>query len=111
MVDEALYRKIRESDNMQKVTVSKNERKYHVWQCVKRRDYARPHGKPVSDACGLWQVKSSKYAKPSRKIQANCIGFGCDRRPRLNPDDLKIYTFDDLETALQFADDMNRGDA
>jgi len=89
----------------------KNKRKYHVWQCVKRGYDTRPAGKPLTDGCGLWQVKSSKHHTLSRKIQANCIGFGCSRKPRLNPNKMKVYSFDDLETALQFADDMNQGDA
>jgi hypothetical protein len=86
---------------------SNNDRKYHVWQCVKRGYDTRPGGHALTDGCGLWQVKSSKHHTLNRSVQGNCILAKCARKPRLNPTLMRIYSFDDLETALQFADDKN----
>jgi len=93
--------------NMIEQPAKNNERTFHVWQCVKRREYIRPHGRQMTPACGKWNVKSSKYAKPSRAIQANCRW--CERRPRLNPNELTVYTFPDREQAEDFAGKQNGG--
>lgn len=90
-----------------KTTTEKNDgRHYHVWQCVKRREYSRPHGRPMSTACGKWNVKTSKYAEPSRNIQGNC-GW-CGRRARLNPNELLIHTFTSKKKAVRLANHNNK---
>jgi len=81
------------------------KRYFYAWKCEKIRATDRPHGRPVKDGCGRWNVKASKLESGNRHLQGNCPS--CGRRARLNNNTRRFYTYESRDAANTHCQAMN----
>lgn len=81
------------------------KRYFYAWKCEKIRESDRPHGRPVKDGCGRWNVKASKLDASNKHLQGNCPS--CGRRARLNNNTRRFYTYEGRDAADTHCRAMN----